>query len=668
MAASSVGTRLDPLDGLPCTEDFLEPTAGGKALALSVRWRVNGAVRALRALYAGSLESVLETPSPSSIRAEWARATSSQRSLVRTVWRRVSTWAASLPDVDGHQVFDPITRSVPVGERSSKVPARETEPQRGDVVGLQPQHVSLPPVGTKPVDIQEVAPELREYLDRGESLMLRKDEDVDWEAYDAIRPFSAPELQSRRVRLALCARMWMSGMLGTCTQCLEKLCVFTVLKKFTWIEGKKVASTRLVWDLRRSNLRWRTPPWVPLGSPISLSFVDLSDDITKGKVCTSCQGDLPDFFYRLKLPEWLLPWFVFDGVTPRELFEYMENAGLPTTGLDPCMPFLALCVLAMGWAWAVFFAHSVLQAIFNRSVRSLEAGSQLIDGCVTPQLDKFSRLFWLYIDDFSCLQLEPRGRKPEDLAIHDVAAECKEAIEKKGLTVHKETAGHGVEASLGTTISPGVPMLSVLPEKQSRIEAATRALLERGEGSAAEVEHLLGVWIWMMLPVRLALSVPCAIYEFMLEFAGMAPQRLPKLVQAELWCLVFLLPLFAVDLSAGWHEWAYQVDASLEGYGAVATRSWPEELRGEAQYCERKGWVVEAEKSFQTSKSPTGASTTTGSAACVRRPNLACETSRGSEGFSNSSPAQDALPQRSERRGFRGSRSGTSCMVLTTIS
>ena len=276
----------------------------------------------------------------------------------------------------------------------------------------------------------------------------------------------------------------------------------------------------------------------------------------------------------------------------------MENEGLPTTGLDPCAPFLALCVLAMGWAWAVFFAHSVLQAIFNRSVRSLEAGSQLIDGCVTPQLDKFSRLFWLYIDDFSCLQLEPRGRKPEDLAIHDVAAECKEAIEKKGLTVHKETAGHGVEASLGTTISPGVPMLSVLPEKQSRIEAATRALLERGEGSAAEVEHLLGVWIWMMLPVRLALSVPCAIYEFMRDFAGMAPQRLPKLVQAELWCLVFLLPLFAVDLSAGWHEWAYQVDASLEGYGAVATRSWPEELRGEAQYCERKGWVVEAEKVF----------------------------------------------------------------------
>ena len=54
----------------------------------------------------------------------------------------------------------------------------------------------------------------------------------------------------------------------------------------------------------------------------------------------------------------------------------------------------------MGWAWAVFLAHSNLQAIFALSVRCVEASAQLIDGTPTPQLDQFSRLFWLHIDDF----------------------------------------------------------------------------------------------------------------------------------------------------------------------------------------------------------------------------------------------------------------------------
>ena len=123
-------------------------------------------------------------------------------------------------------------------------------------------------------------------------------------------------------------------------------------------------------------------------------------------------------------------------------------------------------------------------------------------------------------------------------------------------------------------------------------------MLERGVASASEVEHLLSIWIWMMLPCRMALSILAAIYAFMRDFAEQPARKLPRAVQAELWCLVFLLPFFAVDLSAGWHPWAYQVDASYEGYGAVASRTWPQELRSEAQFCERKGWVVQADQTF----------------------------------------------------------------------
>ena len=118
------------------------------------------------------------------------------------------------------------------------------------MVGLQPQYVSFPPEGASPVAVGEVAPEVMEYFVHGAALMLRPDEDVDCEAYDAIKLYSSPELRSRKVRLAFCARMWLAGMLGTCSECCEKLCVFTALKKYVELDGKKVAITLLVWDLQ----------------------------------------------------------------------------------------------------------------------------------------------------------------------------------------------------------------------------------------------------------------------------------------------------------------------------------------------------------------------------------------------------------------------------------
>ena len=78
--------------------------------------------------------------------------------------------------------------------------SREAEPQRGDVVGLQPPPVSLPPEGAMPVAVSEIALETVEYLLHGDALMLWGDEGFDWEGYDAIKPFSAPELRSQRVR------------------------------------------------------------------------------------------------------------------------------------------------------------------------------------------------------------------------------------------------------------------------------------------------------------------------------------------------------------------------------------------------------------------------------------------------------------------------------------
>ena len=113
MVSRAPGRRLDPLEELPCAEKFLKPTAGGPELARDVLHRVNGAVRALRSLYSGSVEDVLNVPSAAAVRREWRESTPMQRALVHRIWNRVATWSARLPLVDGRQVLDQITRSVP---------------------------------------------------------------------------------------------------------------------------------------------------------------------------------------------------------------------------------------------------------------------------------------------------------------------------------------------------------------------------------------------------------------------------------------------------------------------------------------------------------------------------------------------------------------------------
>ena len=83
--------------------------------------------------------------------------------------------------------------------------------------------------------------------------MLLPDEEVDWDTYEKIKTYQSPELSCRKNTLSLLLRMWECGMLVACASCLEEVSVFTVLKKFE--DGAR--PSRLVWDLRRANLRWR---------------------------------------------------------------------------------------------------------------------------------------------------------------------------------------------------------------------------------------------------------------------------------------------------------------------------------------------------------------------------------------------------------------------------
>ena len=101
---------------------------------------------------------------------------------------------------------------------------------------------------------------------------MKRDSEVDWKEYARIRPFMDPQLRIKRNLLRAVVRMFMAGMIGFCATCTEAVRLSTVVKNYTE-EGELVQ--RIVWDLRRTNCRFLSPPWGPLGSPAGIAALDL---------------------------------------------------------------------------------------------------------------------------------------------------------------------------------------------------------------------------------------------------------------------------------------------------------------------------------------------------------------------------------------------------------
>ena len=263
--------------------------------------RVNETRTALKSFYSGNLVNCFTVPgdvSRTQRKKDWERATEVQKKVVAFVWDCHVRWSAEEELQDGSTALGGVLRAVPTSMKSDKRTDSSLGENRGDVCPCHAAEVSLPPVGSVPIDIDLVSPIAAEFLENWKDSMLLSDDQVDWETYHGIKLFQAPELNNKKTLLPLLLRLWQSGMLSTCPTMKEEVSVFTVLKKFE--NGTR--SSRLVWDLRRANLRWKAPPWVPLGSPISMACLDLAEDLLQGRVLSSCQGDLPDFFYTLELP------------------------------------------------------------------------------------------------------------------------------------------------------------------------------------------------------------------------------------------------------------------------------------------------------------------------------------------------------------------------------
>lgn len=191
--------------------------------------------------------------------------------------------------------------------------------------------VSLPKCGSSPFSPQPFSPCLKHYYDqqKGTAALLKEDAEVDWGAYDAIKTYTDPGFLKEGAMMDFIERMARARMLAFTDHCQETLDVFTVVKSYN--DADRIVS-RAVWDCRRINLRFRKPPWIPLGSPAALCCLEVTTEMLKTRRLVSYTGDAPDWYYLIVQPSWLLPYFVFRGLEALEVWEELRRRGVDMPG------------------------------------------------------------------------------------------------------------------------------------------------------------------------------------------------------------------------------------------------------------------------------------------------------------------------------------------------
>ena len=156
-----------------------------------------------------------------------------------------------------------------------------THSKRGDLCPAVVEEIALPPPGTKGIRIEDISPRAAVLVKDYETLMLLGDEQD--QGSPSITPYNDPALRSQRNMVDLAVRMAQADMLLATDECEGTTALFTVVKK--WVvnpDGTKSRTSRLVFDERLENLRWRRPPWCALGAGTSLGFIDASVEVQQG--------------------------------------------------------------------------------------------------------------------------------------------------------------------------------------------------------------------------------------------------------------------------------------------------------------------------------------------------------------------------------------------------
>ena len=266
----------DPLGNLPLLPRFPRSSDGPNAIAAndhSLRRQVNRALIAIRGLWRGrwDLEQLREVPT-GSLR-DWKGATATQRFIVRQIADELAKKPYSEEHAVGQAAYEKFTRAPAGGgyagsSMGKKLEARGELP-KGSLCSARLDEISIPPQGVQPVDPTVVSPRLRAYYERASSTMLLGEIEVDREAMEETPQFMDALFKDLEKVWELSVVMASSGRSGYTETCACVMSWFTVVKQYT--NGK--LSSRIVWDCRMDNHLFHAQPWVPMGSPSTVSHM-----------------------------------------------------------------------------------------------------------------------------------------------------------------------------------------------------------------------------------------------------------------------------------------------------------------------------------------------------------------------------------------------------------
>ncbi|CAK0797355.1 unnamed protein product [Prorocentrum cordatum] len=407
----------------------------------------------------------------------------------------------------------------------------------------------------RPVNAKSVSPRVAQKLERFKEEMLKEDGDACVQACE-VRNYVDPHFRKKKEMLQLARRMALAVMLCRTAEKVDEVGLFCAVKKAELAKEEPEVTLRLVFDQRRSNSRWRAPPWRAMGGVSAMSFLDGSEEMKEdGVTMRFGTGDLPDFYYTLELGEDLAPYFVLPGVSGDELDAVLPEASLlPGTG-----SYVGVKVALMGFSWACWIAQTTMEDIFNSGPQaglpSLSEGQRLAEGGPLPHLSRdLPAAHYEYIDDVGIIGLDYPAvpGQEEVMKVEDIWLGAKELAMAAGFQVHKDACSTNARMIggdfQGTRLAPN----------QDKMWLAVFGIQE----------ILARKW-----------ELPDAI--------------VPLEVLRELAAAAAIAPLISVDLATPWDPTVMMFDASLCGGAIISTSGTVEEQRREGEAFRRVGDDVE---------------------------------------------------------------------------
>lgn len=139
----------------------------------------------------------------------------------------------------------------------------------------------------------------------------------------------------------------------------------------------------------------------------------------------------------------------------------------------------------------------------------------------------------------------------------------------------------------------------LLTGKMKRLVLGTLWMLTIGTCSWREMSRIIGHWTWACLVVRAAFSVLNGCYAFVEVQRDDAPRQIWTICRQELLTLVRLFVFLEVCLETPWALLCFATDSSEEGFGVVERTSGFVQLREHGLYCQRRGWMMAVEESYE---------------------------------------------------------------------